>query len=205
MGTLYVDTQGAYFRIDGDTVRVERQGETVATLPLVHLDLVFIVGQAQLSSQAIRRFLRDGIKVAFLSRGGDYQGKLSPATHKNIFLRLHQYRKYDSSDFRMSIARTIIWTKVKNCLEFLHKHQRSHPETLLAQESLDIKGLLRDIWHASGIAELMGLEGVAARHYFSAMGKMIRREGFSFTGRNRRPPRDGGEFTPLSGLHPPLS
>jgi CRISPR-associated protein Cas1 len=37
---------------------------------------------------------------------------------------------------------------------------------------------------------IMGLEGKSAAVYFGCFGKMIRNPDFSFTGRNRRPPKD---------------
>ena len=60
----------------------------------------------------------------------------------------------------------------------------------LVEEELD--AMVHEICllaHAQALDSLMGHEGNAARHYFAAFGKMVRRE-FSFARRSKRPPKD---------------
>ena len=42
LNTLYVQTQGAYLRLEGETVRVEVDGELRLQVPLHHLGLVML-------------------------------------------------------------------------------------------------------------------------------------------------------------------
>jgi len=71
---------------------------------------------------------------------------------------------------------------------------RNHPE-LPERTSADLKRYSETVRQADGTASLLGLEGMAARTYFSAFGGMLKGQTadawhFNFNGRNRRPPLD---------------
>ena len=190
MAVLYVDTPGTVVGKQGDTVTLRNDSVTASSVPFCHVDQVLLVGNVQVSSQALASFLKQGISVSYLSGTGAFRGKLTPPAHKNVFLRLGQYQKYHDPEFRMSMSRLITWSKMKNCQELIHKHQRTHPEVELRHECEEIKLQMAHVWRAESLDVLMGYEGNGARHYFTAFGKMVRKSEFPFTGRNRRPPRD---------------
>jgi CRISPR-associated protein Cas1 len=57
----------------------------------------------------------------------------------------------------------------------------------------ELKQLARKARHANDLGALLGIEGTAARVYFSEFTGMLKRDTthtFDFEGRNRRPPRD---------------
>jgi CRISPR-associated protein Cas1 len=71
----------------------------------------------------------------------------------------------------------------------VQKHSRSHKEIELTSELTGLELMLGSVAGAREIEILMGFEGTAARHYFHAFGKMVRKE-FAFDGRSKRPPKD---------------
>jgi CRISPR-associated protein Cas1 len=170
MSTIYIDEQGAVLHHRGEEVAVEKDHIVLAKLPLAQIDRVVLAGAVQLSTQVMELFLKHNIPVSFMTVYGNYRGRLTPPTHKNVGLRLAQYRNYLDDDFRLRQGRAIIDAKIKNCHEFVQKFQRSHDDVELATELNAIEVLLPSVRGASSIASLMGFEGTAARHYSKALG-----------------------------------
>jgi CRISP-associated protein Cas1 len=189
MSSIYVDEQGAVLHHRGNEILVEKDHFVIATLPLTRIDRIILAGAVQLSTQAMALFLKQNIPVSFISTHGDYRGRLTPSTGKNIDLRVSQYQHYLDNGFRLRFSRTIITAKIGNCLHYVHKFQRMHADTDLGDFSAGIEAELAPVERAATREILMGHEGVAARFYFAALGRMVRRE-FSFSGRSKRPPRD---------------
>jgi CRISPR-associated protein Cas1 len=189
MSTIYIDEQGAVLHHRGEEIAVEKDHAVLAKIPLAQIDRVVLSGHVQLSTQVMELFLKHNIPVAFMTVYGNYRGRLTPPTHKNVGLRLKQYRKYYDQGFRLAQARILIEAKIKNCHEFIQKYRRSHAEAELSEYLTAIGAVLPSIRGAASISSLMGFEGIAARHYFAAFGVMVRRE-FAFDGRSKRPPLD---------------
>lgn len=189
MSTFYIDEQGASLHHHQDEIQVIKDGGIIAKLPLAQIDRIVLAGAVQLTTQTIDLLLKHCIPVSFMTIYGDYRGQLTPPTHKNVGLRLLQYDRYRDNGFRLKQAKAIIGAKIDNCQEFVQKHGRSHKELDLKNEldGLDVE--LGSVPTAREIETLMGYEGSAARHYFHAFGKMVRKE-FAFDGRSKRPPKD---------------
>ncbi len=51
----------------------------------------------------------------------------------------------------------------------------------------------KNIDKCTSVSQIMGYEGIAARHYFMGLSKCILPE-FGFCGRSRRPPKDEFKF-----------
>lgn len=189
MSTVYIDEMGSTLHHRGEEIHVIKEGAVLAKLPLTQIDRVILAGPVQLSTQTMGLFLKHNIPTTFMTIYGDYRGKLTPPTHKNVALRLLQYDRYRDESFRLSQGKAIISAKIRNFQELIQKHCRSHPETQIQEELSSLDHMVRTIHSARDIAALMGFEGTAARYYFQALGKMVRRE-FSFVGRSKRPPKD---------------
>lgn len=189
MSTIYIDEQGASLHHHQDEIQVIKDGGIIAKMPLAQIDRIVLAGAVQLTTQTIDLLLKHCIPVSFMTIYGDYRGQLTPPTHKNVGLRLLQYDRYRDVGFRLKQAKAIIGAKIHNCQEFVQKHGRSHKELDLKNElgGLDVE--LGSVSTAKEIETLMGYEGSAARHYFHAFGKMVRKE-FAFDGRSKRPPKD---------------
>jgi CRISPR-associated protein Cas1 len=189
MSTIYIDEPGAVLHHHGEEIEVIKAEATIATLPLAQIDRMVLAGPVQLTTQTMELLLKHHIPVAFMTIYGNYRGRLTPPTHANVALRLDQYRCYHDEEFRLRQAKTIIDAKLRNDHEFVQKHRRAHPEVELDRELAGINNELPAVHRAIGITQLMGVEGTAARHYFHALGKMVRRE-FAFEHRSKRPPGD---------------
>jgi len=137
----------------------------------------------------VHELFEHGIEMAILTRTGKLVGQITSPATKNIFLRIEQFRKHDDPAFRLQFSKACVNAKVRNCLALIRQFAQNHPETDLAQPAVGLESTLAEIARAGSLASLLGIEGAAARHYFGALGRMVRRE-FSFEGRVKHPATD---------------
>jgi CRISPR-associated protein Cas1 len=89
---------------------------------------------------------------------------------KNILWRREQFRKADQPSFCLALAKELVIGKIRNQRTML---QRNHIEPPI--ETLNfLKSLMIEAKRVESIASLLGVEGVAARSYFSAFSGMVK-------------------------------
>lgn len=189
MAILVVDEMGAAIHLTGERLLVRKEGEEVRSVRMRDLERLVLVGPVDLSTPAICALLDAGIETDFLSRDGRYRGRLAPAEGKNVLLRQQQFRRADDTAFCLGIARAILAAKLGSCRYVILRHHRNHPNEGLLGAADYLSACAARLASQKSIEACMGVEGAAARAYFSALGTMVRRE-FAFEGRTRRPPRD---------------
>lgn len=196
LNTLFVMTQGAYVRLDGETLRVEVDGKSISQAPLHHLGSVVLFGQANISAAAMHRCAEEGRTITFLDINGRFKARVVGPTTGNIVLRYAQYKACSDDACRADIARSVVAGKMQNCRSVLLRAARdckSHdPSVTLRNAAEQIGGLIKSLPSASSVDEIRGWEGQASAVYFGAFDNMIsaQRTDFKFVSRNRRPPRD---------------
>jgi len=189
MSTLYLTEQGAKLRKEGRRLVVEKEGEKLLDVPVFKIDSVLIFGNVQISTQALRLFLENGVETAFLNLSGQLKGKLSPLKAKNVYLRMGQYRLAQDEDFKVGLARKIVSNKIKNCVSILRKHKYNHPHPQLDRSIGKLKKYQATLDRKTKANTILGVEGCSAVEYFTAL-SIVFRKGLQFSGRNRRPPHD---------------
>lgn len=194
---VYVQRGGTRVGIKGDVLEIREKGQKVAEARLEHTSQVSIFGNVQVSTQALRALLERDIPVAYYSGGGWFYGWTRSFGSKNVELRRAQYRTADDPDRALPLARRFVSTKIWNQRTLLRRNCGAAPN---GRETLDRMSELRDKAERAGsAAELLGLEGTAARAYFALFPSMLKVKDdlgvLTLEGRNRRPPRD-----PLNAL-----
>jgi len=196
MAVVYVVEQGSVVRKEGGRIVVEKSGEKLLSVPLIHVDRMLIFGNVHLTAPAVTALMETGVDVAFLSMRGRLRGMLSSLSSKNVFLRMAQHDRWRDSAFRIRTARAILKAKISNQRQLLQRYARNHPELDLSEaidevsdalkqvEGIDEKGEVR-----TTIGKLMGIEGRASGAYFGGFGRMLRAE-MGFETRQRRPAPD---------------
>src|SRR5208283_1767600 len=92
----------------------------------------------------------------------------------------------------LAFARDFVVAKIENCRTLL---MRNHPD-LPGEITEKLSGFAKEARIADAMDNLLGIEGMAARVYFSAFSGMLKNcqedsgLSFDFKGRNRRPPVD---------------
>lgn len=197
LNTLYVTTEGASLRKDGENLVAEVDGEERARAPLHMLGSVVAIGAVYLSPPLIQACAGAGICIVLLDRVGRFQARIEGPVSGNILLRREQYRASEAPD---EIVRSIVSGKIANQRSVLMRALRDHGEEIAGDRRDAIETaiarlgmILRRVGLSSDPSELLrGAEGEAGRIYFSVFNDLIRaaESGIAFMGRSRRPPLD---------------
>ncbi len=197
LNTLYVSTEGAWLRLEGETLVVMIEKEKRLQVPLHHLGGIVCIGRVNLSSALMARCMEDGRSIVWLNENGRFHARVEGAVSGNILLRQAQFRAADNPEITLKLARAFIAGKLRNSRQVLLRSARdnkSETEATALKKAADALSVnLRNLEHAETLDTVRGLEGDAARVYFEQVNQMIApsaREDFHFSQRNRRPPRD---------------
>ncbi|WP_324669315.1 CRISPR-associated endonuclease Cas4g/Cas1g [Geochorda subterranea] len=190
---LYVQEQGAQVRRSGERVVVSIRGETRADVRVLDISQVCLIGNVQISAQALRDLAGRGIPICHFSYGGWFTALTTGLTNKNVELRCRQFETAANPQRSLELARRFVAAKILNSRVLLRRNHTDRPE-----EALDaLARLAEEARAATSVESLLGIEGTAARIYFSHFKGMLKPPqtsagelGFDFEGRNRRPPRD---------------
>ena len=192
---LYLNTQGARVGKSGEVLQIRDKDDNKQEVRLRETCQLNVMGNVQLSTQAVQGMCEAGIPICYFSQGGWFYGITTGLNSKNIFLRRTQFRLAEEEWFALSLARQLVAGKIRNQRTML---QRNHIEPQ-SEDLAALKRMAEAAERAECIDELLGIEGNGARLYFQNFAGMIkvdddeaqkRQFRFNFAGRNRRPPRD---------------
>ena len=185
---VYVQAQGAVVGKSGDQLEVKLKGQSLQKVRLMEISHLALFGNVQVTAQALRELCDRNVPICYFTYGGWFSGITNGMGHKNVELRCRQYLGAMTPATALPIARQMVFGKIKNCRTLLRRNHRDPPAATLAE----LDRLADRAQTAPSMDTLLGIEGAAARTYFSEFQGMIKAEslGFDFHGRNRRPPRD---------------
>ena len=185
---VYVHTQGAVVGKSGGQLEVKQKGQVLQKVRLMEISHLTLFGNVQVTAQAVQELCDRDIPICYFSYGGWFRGITNGMGHKNVELRCLQYLGAMTPETALSISRRLVFGKIKNSRTLLRRNHREPPPSILPE----LNRLAERALTAPSLETLLGIEGAAARTYFSEFRGMIKTEslGFDFRGRNRRPPRD---------------
>ncbi|MFI5398990.1 MAG: CRISPR-associated endonuclease Cas1 [Candidatus Binatia bacterium] len=191
---LYITGHGLSVGKSGEVLQIRDAKKLVQEARINEISQVNAFGNISLSAAAVQGLCWAEKPIAHFSFGGWFYGTTQGLGLKNVFLRREQFRRADDPAFGLRLARDIVANKIRNQRTLL---QRNHiePPALALQR---LKHLAQQAAAAEEMAELLGIEGSAARFYFEHFGGMLKVDtgqeetlpAFDFQRRNRRPPRD---------------
>jgi len=184
---LYVTEQGTRIGVRKGRVTVSQQKDVLQEVRLIDVSQVSIYGNVQISSQAMRAMFDQQVPVCWFSYGGWFQGIAHGLPSKHVDLRRRQVAI--AAQAGLPIARKMVEGKIRNSRTLLRRNSRSDVKPVLEQ----LKATADQTAEVDTVESLLGVEGAAARLYFSGFSEMLKDDSlgtFDFQGRNRRPPRD---------------
>jgi len=196
LNTLFVTTAGAYLVKEGESVLVRVEGEVRLRMPVHGLDGIVCFGSVGMSPFLMGLCAEREVTVSFLSQNGRFLASVHGPVSGNVLLRREQYRRADDQTASAAIARAVLIGKLSNCRTVLLRAVRDHGDRLArneVQEASDrISRQLEQVVREPLLDGLRGLEGDAARIYFSVFDHLIlgQKDTFTFHERSRRPPLD---------------
>ncbi|MDR7400747.1 MAG: CRISPR-associated endonuclease Cas1 [Armatimonadota bacterium] len=186
-GPLYVVTQGASIGKTGERLVIRTPNEPETFVRLIDVSHVAVFGNVQVNAQALRSLVARGATILHFTYGGWLSAVTAGPHPGNVLLRMAQYKIAMNPQESLSLARRFVWGKIRNQRTMLRRNHREGPRRAVAE----MARLSRSALRADSIETLLGIEGTAARLYFSLFPGMLRTGlAFDFRERNRRPPRD---------------
>lgn len=197
LNTLYITLPNAYAHLENATLRIDVEREKKLQVPLHHLGAVVCFGNVLISPALMHRLADEGKALVLLDENGRFKARLEGPVSGNILLRQAQFRAAADPKMTLDMARACIGGKLRNSRHLLRRAARdSHDpddRTRLTEVADEFTRALHRAEAAADLDELRGIEGDAAKRYFTVLPHAVRpdqRGAFSMQGRSRRPPLD---------------
>ncbi len=196
LNTLYIMTEDAYAALKNENVFVLQDDRKLGEVPLHTLENIIYFGYKGVSPALIGVCAKRGIGLCFMDRHGRFLARICGEERGNVILRKKQYRNSDDELESCKLARNFVIGKIYNERSVIERTKRDHPFSIdVGQFEMVSKNLKSSIYEARRCEVLMklrGVEGDAAKQYFSVFNAMIlqNKEEFFFHGREKRPPLD---------------
>jgi CRISPR-associated protein Cas1 len=210
LNTLFVTTQGAYLRKQGDAIVVRVEKKDVFRVPMINVGSVVCFGRVGASPYLLGACGEKGISVTLMTEHGRFLAAINGFTAGNVLLRREQYRWSDCPKRSGDIARACVVGKLANYRTILRRAAResndesakvrldqaalriSNTTKRLQREAVIDSGDTAATFEANQVDFVRGIEGDASRVYFEVFNDLILgdKEAFGFTKRSRRPPLD---------------
>jgi len=196
LNTLFVTTQGAYLSREGQNVLVSVEREKKLRVPIHTLNGIVCFGNVMCSPFLLGLCGENKVHLSFMTENGRFLARAQGPVSGNVLLRRTQYRTADDETMSMFIARNVVTGKIANCRNVLLRAKRESDEeqavTSFGRAIRHLAGSLDELEKVKTLDEVRGIEGEAAKTYFSVFDDLIttRKEDFFFHGRNKRPPMD---------------
>ena len=196
LNTLFVLSEDAYLSVNGENVVISREQKEVARFPLHTLEGILCFSYAGASPALMGACVQRGVDIAFFSPRGQFLARTVGEEHGNVLLRQTQNRVSDDPYQSCRYARGFILGKVYNARWVLERATRDHPQRVpvktLKTAAAQMAQSLPLIASCEDPAQLLGLEGEAAKLYFGVFDHLVlqQQSDFRFTSRSRRPPLD---------------
>jgi CRISPR-associated protein Cas1 len=128
---VYLNTQGARVGKSGSVLQIRYKDQLLQEALIGEICQVNLMGNVQVSTQAIQTLCEAQIPICYFSQGGWFYGITSGLNTKNVFLRRSQYRLADHELFALSLTRSIVAGKIRNQRTMLQRnHIEPRPEWL---------------------------------------------------------------------------
>ncbi len=189
MAVIYVKEQGALVQKSGERIMISKGVNTLLEVPVIQMENIALIGNVQITTQALHMLMEKGIDVSYFSYSGRYLGHAAAEASKNIFLRFQQYGFYLDEEKRLDMAKLIVRNKIQNQMALIRGHRWENSEHDWKKDLEQMEKYQKTLIDKKSPNEVLGVEGICSNIYFGAFGQMLKCD-FEFHGRNRRPPKD---------------
>ena len=196
LNTLYVTSPDAHLGRERENVLIYIEDEVRFRIPIHNLEGIVTFGYTGASPALMHLCTSRGVALSFLSPSGRLLAKVASPVQGNVLLRKRQYELSDDPKITLELARSFVLGKLMNSRTVLRRFLRDHAyregNQEVDQAARTITGQIDKNLNANSLEVLRGIEGEAARTYYSVFNYLIldSKDAFYFHGRSRRPPLD---------------
>ena len=190
--TIYVREQGAVVRKRGERIVVTKEHDELMDVPLIHVRQLAVVGNVQLTTQAVAALLQQEVDVVFFSEHFKFRGRLVGSGSKFARLRHAQLQAMSDEGRALDIARWVVNAKLANQRVIAQRQAGSFEggaPRAVGEAASGIAAMREAAAAAQSLDSLRGYEGKAGAYYFAAL-KALLDPGWGFQGRAYYPPPD---------------
>ena len=135
---------------------------------------VVLHGYAQISTQCLRRCAIEGIPVHWATTGGSHAGSFyGPVLAAQRKVR--QYKALSDAEVCGGLAQKVVLCKIEHQIQHLMRSSRGNVEVRksIALDLSQMRAARAKASRSKEVQELLGYEGVVARHYFGALSNLV--------------------------------
>lgn len=190
METIYLRKSTEKLSVsEGQLIRSEH-GIELERYPICATEQIAVYGNGQITTQALKECLKEGVRISYFTAYGKYLGRVEPDYPKNVRRRLEQYRLYWETDRRLIWTRELLKAKLGGCLVELRRLDEQGYEFPLKAMRVELKRGQRRLKEAVTVQEQLGIEGNCARQY-NEIFRYVLGEEIIWKGRSSHPAKDG--------------
>lgn len=160
-------THNRSFRVQNGELLLEELNKdskkTLTKFPFQKILALFIIGHATITTPLIEKCHRYNVAIVVMKPNLRPVFYWSNTAEANFLLRQHQYAVLPGE---LSIAKWLVANKLSNQLRTLLKTRRKDALTLQAIDTVQLA--IQEVNSATDTTSLMGIEGLAAKSFFSA-------------------------------------
>ena len=189
MTTLFIDKRDVEIDYESGALVLRSEKERLSTIPIEPIKRVIIHGNNAICSRALGKLGEHGIGVIVLSGRKHEPTLFMPRAHNDASRRIRQYQLSLDPSFCLRMSQEIVSAKLFSQMNTLTNLADCEQFKTVLWARDDLQRLYEQCALVDGLDRLRGIEGTAARRYFSALSAIVPKR-LQFHGRNRRPPRD---------------
>ena len=168
LNTLYVTTENAWLRKDGENVVVQVDKKEQGRVPVHLLGGIVCFGAVGVTPALMGHCATRGVCMSILSRNGRFLARIEGPVSGNVLLRRAQYRTTDDTDRTARLASHLVTGKLLNQRTVVRRALRDHGTSTSAEARgrLDacerrLSDAARRVGRAAGTDVIRGIEGEA--------------------------------------------
>ena len=189
--TLFVTEPDISLHLEGRAIRARHGDGRTDLIPLLQIEKIIVFSNRPVSRGLAAYCAENGIGLSILSERGRFLYRIQGPTRGSVLLRKRQYTLTESE--HLCLAKDLLQGKLDQSLQLLRDFRDNHPNFPgLKEAAASLKQSAAEIAGADCADRLRGIEGSAARVWFSAFGSMVLSDQpeLRFAERSRRPPKD---------------
>jgi CRISPR-associated protein Cas1 len=191
MPSIYIRSKGTTLATDSSYFTLRSKGRKIGKIPPTMVERVIMEHGVEVTRKALDRMGALGIPVTFLGPEGDVRARLVPSMRNDPRARIGQMAVYFDTELSLELARRWVNAKISHSIRAVRAYLSNHPTKELSLLVKELRTIRRvNLPRVTDLPGLIGVEGLAARHYYAAFGKMLRPGWAVFQTRTRRPPKD---------------
>lgn len=217
--TIFLSDRDTSLFKRGRVIEVRRKGELLAKIPIDEISDILVFTDAYLSPELAHSLTattyeqpifaagkkigssnpqnKKSCSIHYLNKYGHFLGSFEGGFSRSVGARHKQHIKFENKTECLKLAKNIIISKILNQMQNINYHKYQYSKeigdgklNLLKEAEKKLLGSIKRVYTCESTEELLGVEGDAARTYWSVFGLLIRNKKFQFNDRTKHPPLD---------------